>query len=332
MSRRALALALAVCAGWPAFAQADAAMQARYFDRAGRQAFERRRYDDALEHFLLAHDVAPSPRSLFNIALCAMLARRDAEAFAFFEEYVRVGAADDPARRDEAERAMAELRGRVAVVRVESDPPGATIFVDRVELGSHGVTPRSVVVPAGPARLELRLPDHAPAAARVEARTGATVGTRVALAPHMGALRIDASPEDATVVVLRDGREVASRAAGQPIELPVGTYSVRLEAPDHQPVRTEVGVRRDETTQRRLAAVPIPRPRGRLLVAAGDVTARVFVNGRDVAETPAAVGDLAPGLHRVRLEAPGHRTWTGSVRVRADRPTHLDVTLLPSAD
>ena len=52
-------------------------------------------------------------------------------------------------RRAEAERRIQAMRERLALVRVESDPPGAAIYVDRKELGSHGLTPRTIVVPEG---------------------------------------------------------------------------------------------------------------------------------------------------------------------------------------
>ena len=83
--------------GWVVFdTRADLLDHAR-----GRRAYEAGQYERALESFQLVQDIAPSYRTLYNIALCADLAGRAEMAFSLYQEYLR-GDDADAARRSEA--------------------------------------------------------------------------------------------------------------------------------------------------------------------------------------------------------------------------------------
>ena len=53
----------------------------------------------------------------------------------------------------------------------------------------------------------------------------------------------------------------------------------------------------------------------------------VFVDGRQVGETPLQLTELRAGSHVVRIERPGHERWTTAVLVAADKQTRVSAKL-----
>ena len=136
--RRLAPLALVVLASLVAGdVGADArAAEGRFFYERGWREYDRGHYRVAVEHFLTAYRASPNPRVLFNLAMAANRARQRELAFTSFEEYL---ASDDVhvEHRADAVRYRDALRDRLALVRVVTEPPGATIYVDRRERGGR---------------------------------------------------------------------------------------------------------------------------------------------------------------------------------------------------
>ena len=65
---------------------------------------------------------------------------------------------------------------------------------------------------------------------------------------------------------------------------------------------------------------PIGTAIGRVLVRSTPAGARVFVDGRDYGQTPAAVRDLAVGAHQVRITRDGYVAEERRVAITAARP------------
>lgn len=322
-----VSVALAVGLWMPeAGAIADEAAEARFFDRQAREAYQRRRFDDALASFLLAHRIAPSPRTLYNAALSARLAREDALAFNLFERYLSTGA-DDSTRMEQARIASTELRDTLALIHVESDPSGAGIVVDAEEAGVHGVTPRTLALEPGAHEVTVRLADHDPLRLEVTAVRGETRTLQASLSPHVGTLVLDLEPRGLSVDVRREDRSVARVLAGRPVELPVGEYVLHGEMEGHRSVQREVRIVAGPAVRVRLVAEELPRPSGRLLVRTDSVSARLHVDGQERGTTPAVL-ELPVGSHRVVLTAPNHVTWSADVHVRDGESTYLPVTLV----
>jgi hypothetical protein len=321
----AWAIALAVVVSIGAHVRADDAAESRFFDGIARDAYAHRHYPEALEAFLRAYRAAPSSRALYNIGLCAQLAHRDAMAFAYYEEFLAATDADPGLRSDATTRHDALAR-TLALVRVESDPPGAEIFADQRDHGSLGHTPRTIALTPGAHHLELALADHADGAADVTATAGESHDVHTTLTAFTGTLTIHASASGATIVA-RNGAGEHTVTADAASALPVGHYTVTASAPGHRDASVEVQIVRDASEQRTLTLEVIPAPTGGLLVTTGDVHARVRVDGTDRAETPARVAALAVGTHEIAISADGYLDWHGSVDVAQDRTAFVSVTL-----
>lgn len=298
-------------------AEADArAAEGRFFHERGQEAYRAGRFTEAVEHFLVAYRASPNPRSLFNLAKAALRAERLALAFTSFEEFL-ASDDDDASRREQAERHRAELVPRLALVEVTTDPPGASLYVDRRERGIAAVSPARVPLPAsGSVEIFAELPGHVSAHGRVEARLGQASGMHLNLTPRTGQLVVTTSPSTARVRVTREGG--GEVVVGDGIELPVGEYGVVVEAPGFSS-RTEDGtVVASETTRLAVSLEALPRPTGRLLVDSDVHGERVEVDGREVGRTPLGL-TVTVGQHTVVVAGGPPRRVT----VEAERPTYL---------
>jgi hypothetical protein len=73
----------------------------------------------------------------------------------------------------------------------------------------------------------------------------------------------------------------------------------------------------------------LPPLRGAILIGSSDVRAKIFLDGKELAETPAKLSNISAGKHRLELVAPGHDRWSGEIEVEAGQTTYVSVTLLP---
>jgi tetratricopeptide (TPR) repeat protein len=95
-------------------------------------------YSGALEHLLASNRLAPNKNVQFNIARTYEKLEQFNQAYRHYADYLQVEA--DPAQRKIATESLARIAPKVALVDVVTDPPGATVYVDRRELGARGRT------------------------------------------------------------------------------------------------------------------------------------------------------------------------------------------------
>ncbi|MFO0713220.1 MAG: PEGA domain-containing protein [Sandaracinus sp.] len=321
---------MALCAT----ACAQDAVRARFFDDAARAAYGRGDYESALADFFEVARVAPTQGTLYNIAICADLTHRDALAYESLERYL-AGPAEDEARSAEARTRLAAIAARVARVEVTSQPTGATIWVDRRELGAYGVTPRTLVLSPGRHVVTLTHPRAGDASVEVEAALGAPGAVSLRLEPRVGRLRIRVEDGIAAASVELRAEGEATEPTGTPLvveagretTLPIGRYRGAVRAEGYADAELIVTVREASVEERTVTLVPRPRPTGTLAVRT-DVDAIVRIDGVERARTPARIPRLEVGTHRVEVRSPGHLPWTADVAITEDRVRYLTVTLV----
>lgn len=80
------------------------------------------------------------------------------------------------------------------------------------------------------------------------------------------------------------------------------------------------------------AAAPAPAPPREatptgVFVLSVPGQSRLFVDGQPYGKTPASIPGLSPGVHTIRVEAPGYKTWEGRVAVIAGTRVRVQATL-----
>jgi outer membrane receptor for ferrienterochelin and colicins len=325
MRRFTVLLACAALVSGEQPAAADVASEARFFDELGRHAYNAGEYGKALEAFQLVQEIAPSPRLLYNIALCAELAGRVDMAFTLYGEYLK-DADTDTARRAEAKRRTALLKEKLALVEIQSQPPGVVVYVDRKELGAFGITPTTLALTEGEHRVLLERAGFAPNSTSVIAKTAAVTQVSVALEPLFGELTVNVTPSSARLRFLQGEVAVPFGVEQSRYRLPVGQYRVVVSAPGYAPGETIARVREHEVGELDLGLVPLTHATGRLLVDTGKPGAEVFVDGRRIAVTPATLSEVSVGERLVEVRS-GSRAARRRATIVEGRALYLRIDL-----
>ena len=213
MLRIAVVLAVTVT-----IAHADQRDEARQEFAAGEAADKERDWQNAIEHYLRAYDLAPHPFALYNIASDYEQLGQLREAARVYTRYLEV--AKDSADRERVAKHIDDLRNRPSPISVRSTPPAARVTIDGKQVG---VTPYVGVVRRGEHHITVETgSDRQERAATME--YGEPSNLEVTLQAGSGVLVVSGSPAGATVEV--DGSYVGAVPAA--VTLPSGPHHVRV--------------------------------------------------------------------------------------------------------
>lgn len=323
-------LALWAIATTTSVARADDAAQARFHDQEAREHYEANRFEEALEEFFLAQRLAPNPRTIFNIALCFDRLHREEEAYLFYQEYSTSEDADET-RRGFVATALARLEPRLARVRIESDPAGATVYIDGRDHGAYGTTPRVLALSVGTHRVLVEREGFADAERDVVLVRGEEASVSLSLTRLVGHLVVESAVGG--MVTIRDdsGQVVASGSAPLDAVLPEGAFAVELVAQGHRPWRDLARVERDTTRTLTAAVEHLPPPTGELTVTSNIPGALIQVDGEPAGFAPTVLPDIEVGEHSVTVRSEGLDEYEGTVAIESDVRSWLTVSLVPPA-
>jgi outer membrane receptor for ferrienterochelin and colicins len=273
-----------------------------------------RRYEDALAEFFHSNRLVRNRNVIHNIARCYERLGRFDEAYRYYTDVL----AEDPtdADREAVAESLARLAPRVALLHVETEPPGAEVFIERVDLGSRGQTPRTLALPAGEATVILALAGHREVTTEATLQTGRIERLEVPLEFIWGHLRIEGPPDGAEVRLDRTDGELLGTLPG-PLPIRPGRHILHVSAEGHVAVQVPVEVAGDESQSLALELPPLPPPTGTLVVTANRDGALVRIDGREVGFTPAVL-TLPVGRHEVTVTMPDMRTHGEVVELEED--------------
>lgn len=312
--------AIVLAASLPAAAD-DLADEADLQFELGADRYRRGEFHEALEHFLASNRLVPNRNVLFNIARSYEQLARYPDAHRYYLQ--ALGSETDPVARANIEAALRRVSPYVAAVRVTTDPPGATLYIDRRDLGPRGVSPRVLAFQPGPVRVIAELEGYEPATVEgVDLRLGAETPVVLSLRRILGRLRVDGNVRGAAVRVDAEGGPVVGTIPCE-VELPPGRRTLYVSA-DHYRTRAEpVDVAARETRSVTVALAPVT---GRVVVSTDEREALVEIDGRPVGFTPTVV-EAQVGTRRVRVSRPGFRAVEQSLVVTEGSQARLDLSL-----
>ncbi len=295
-------------------ASGSPASEFRYRFRQGVEALKQGRLKEALDRFLQAHRLAPNPNTVRNIALCLEKLGRLYEAFSFYQELATFPKVDRDNRRF-AEKALKRLAPRVARVRVETDPPGATLYLDRRALGAYGTTPVEVAEAPGRHSIIVEKPGFHRAVRTVTLTIGRVASLKVPLRPVVGILDVDTDPPGALVRLDEDSARPLGRTPAR-LEVPPGRHVLILTRKGYSRAVHRVTVTEKVPRHVRVSLRALPPPTGSLHIQSNVLGAVVELDGRPVGMTPFLRNDVPVGEHRISVTATGKVPWKGRVLVR----------------
>ena len=258
---------------------------------------------------------------IFNIARSFEHLGRLNEAFRWYTEIL----ADDmpDAERKELAAGLKRLQPQLALLRVESTPPGATVYVDRKDLGSRGQTPLLLALPAGRAQVIVELPGYKPYAEPATTAVGKTAQLRPALERIYGGILVQGAPDQ---FELREGATRLLTSSGA-VRLIPGRHILSVSSPGHATQQLAVVVWPEEIAPVRFSLQPLPPPSGAVVVRANLDGALVRVDGREAGFTPSVIDNIPAGTHQVEVLSDGREPIVQQLLVKENERTFLDARL-----
>jgi outer membrane receptor protein involved in Fe transport len=318
-----LAAALLLLATAPALAD-DVADEADLQFTLGAERYQAGDYRAALEHFLSSNRLVPNRNVLFNIARTFEALKQYPDAYKYYARALQ--GETDAAARARIDEALKRMAPNVAILKVTTDPPGATLYLDRKDLGQRGAGPQTFGLPAGKYSVIAEAAGYEDATSQpIEVRIGATATIDLKLKRILGTVRVEGEAQGAQVRVDREDGPPASTIPGE-IELPPGRHTLFISREGFKTTETIIDVIARQT----LTVHPsVEAKTGSLVVSADEPGAVVEVDGRTRGPAPALIA-LPVGTHAVRVSLKGFRPVDRTVVIAANGETRLEgLSLVP---
>ncbi|WP_437762507.1 TonB-dependent receptor [Sorangium sp. So ce281] len=269
----------------------------------------------------MSNRLVPNRNVIFNIARTYEALQEYPDAFRYYVQALDLE--PNAARRPAIEEALARIRPNVAVINVTTDPPGATVYINRRDLGGRGNTPRLLGFQPGKHKIIVDLEGYEPAEVEnVEAKIGEQTNVAVKLKRIVGTVRVVGEMAGTTVRVNDAGGPPACTAPCD-LTLPPGRHRLYLSQEGYQPSEQDVNVAAASTVTARYRLNPLT---GSLVVNADERDALVEVDGKPMGFTPAVL-NVQSGQRRVRVSLRGFRPVEQSANVVAGQQTRIDISL-----
>ena len=294
--------------------------------RLGKEEFKKGNHEAALAHFFASNRLAPNRNVLFNIASTYEAAQRYADAHRYYVDTL-AGETDERKRAD-ATQALKDLAPKVAVLDVVSDPPGATIYINRKDLGSLGKTPRPLALSPGKYKVVAELEGYETAtSAEVEVVQGKQASVAVSLTRIVGTVHVDLKGAPSAAVRVDDENGPVACTAPCDLTLAPGRHELHLSAEGYQVAPRLVLVEAKKTVNTVATLTPLT---GTVVVRTDERDAVVKIDGKPFGFTPAVVQGIPVGKRKVTVELYGYRPFESLVDVKSNQQVELtDVVLNP---
>jgi len=298
----------------------DVADEADLHFQLGAQRYQAGDFTGALEHFMHSNRLVPNKNVLFNIARCYESLGQFPNAWRSYSAALDGEA--DPKAKTRIQESLERIGPQVAVIQVETDPPGAVIYLDRKDLGPRGEAPRALGLAPGEYVVIVERPGHEAAQSqKLKVGAGSKTSVKLKLKPLLGILRIEGEA-GAEVRIDTDQGPPAARVPAQ-LKLEPGAHRLFLRKPGTRPTDLEVEVTANRTT---FVRPKLQVETGTVVVASDLREALIEVDGEPKGFTPAVL-TLPVGAHKVSVSLSGFRPVTRPIAVKANAQTRVDVEL-----
>lgn len=303
----------------------DLADQADLEFSLGAEAYQRAEFKVALEHFLISNRLVPNKNVIFNVARSYEQLKSFPAAFRYYAL-----ALDGETDRDTLAKinaALGQIRQYVSVLRVTTRPAGATLFIDRRDLGARGTSPRLLGLSPGVYKLIAELPGYETAIVDIpSASAGQEVSLDLELKPILG--EVSFAGTEGAAARIDGGPGASSCLLPCTVSLAAGSHVARVAKSGFRSAEFPFSVLAHERSQVEARLDPLV---GTAVVSTDEPGALVQVDGRASGFTPALLS-LPVGIHRIRLSLKGFRPQERQVAVVANGEAHVDLVLTESEE
>ncbi len=321
--RALFAASLVAVLSSPPLRAGDLADEADLHFQLGTDEFRAHHFNAALEHFLASNRLVPNNNVVANIAATYVELKRYPEAFRYYTQ--ALAAEGDPAEKAALQKSIDRITPLVAVLRVETNPPGATVYIDRKDLGPRGQTPAVLGFTQAKVKVMVEDEGYDPAqSADIDLSPGTTTRVALQLNRVVGTVKMTGNPYGAVVTV--ENFPDIGCALPCSLQLPPGRRTLVVNKEGYIPSfrRLEIPARDTITTDFQLAPVT-----GGLVVSADEKGASVEVDGHLVGFTPVVL-EVPIGERQIHVALAGFQTVETTATVKAGEQAKVDVSMAPA--
>jgi outer membrane receptor protein involved in Fe transport len=308
----------------PTASTAGQADEAQFHFLRGNRAYQEKRFEDALASYYLSNRLVANRNVQFNIARCLDRLGRYDEAF---RAWASLAAQNLPEKEQKSTQdAIEQLRPHLALLEIETTPPGATIYAGRRDLGALGVTPKNLALRPGPTKIILEHEGYRPIELSAEPEQSKQIKLSATLERIYGEIDIRRVP--AAAEIRRDylDGEVLRQGPGTLKVLP-GPLVLFISAPGFQTARIMVNALPDAKVPVDAILSPAEAPTGILVVRSNINGALVRVDGKEAGFAPAVIDGVPAGLREVEILAESRQSFQAKVEVKMGERSFVDAYL-----
>jgi outer membrane cobalamin receptor len=277
----------------------------------------------ALAHFLASNRLANNRNVLFNIARCYEQLKQYPEAHRYYSRALQ--GESDPLEIAKDREAIVRIAPRVALLSIESVPPGARVFLDRKDLGERGSAPQQIALPPATYRVLAELEGFEDARSEpVEVVVGSERKVVLTMKRIVGTIRVQ-GPSGASVRVDAENLPSVCQAPCD-VRVPPGQHTIILEKTGYRTLHMPVSIQANRVSAISPELVP---ETGTLVVNSDERDAEISIDGAVEGFTPALI-NVPVGPHHVRVFSQGFLPVVREVMIRASQQTQLKVELVSS--
>lgn len=290
----------------------------------GAESYTKGDFTSALQHFLASNRLVANRNVMFNIARAYEQLGRFPDAYRYYVDASR-GDVDAKLKSDTA-AALNRIAPKVAVILVDTTPPGATVFIDRKDLGSVGSSPAQLGLKAGSYTIIAELAGYE-AATQTGVEVGVGESQKVTLELKRILGKVELGGPAGTQVRIDDEHGQVACALPCSLDLPPGTHIAYFERTGFTVAPQTFTITAKQTVRTQASSVAVV---GSLLVSADEANALIEVDGRALGFTPAVIPNVPIGKRKVRVSMRGYLPVEREVEIRTNSQTDLrDLVLTP---
>ncbi|MDF2695528.1 MAG: TonB-dependent receptor [Labilithrix sp.] len=308
--------------GVPSIARADdVADEADHLFTLGAEHYQSKDYKSALQHFLASNRLVRNRNVMYNIARTYEHLGQPSDAYRYYQRALE--GETDAAVKQRIKESMARLGPSVALLRVESDPPGATLYLSRKDLGDRGTAPQTIALTPGQYTVIAELAGYDDATSKpIDVRLGRETSLTLKLTRVVGTLRVNGAQGAAVRLDADDAPVLCTAPCDAPA--PPGQHTLVLTRPGFRTTRQNVQIRANTVTEVKPDLEP---ETGSVVVNADERDAVIEIDGKTKGFTPSVL-TVPVGTHDVRVTLRGFRPVERTIDVKANGQTQLDLQLV----
>lgn len=299
----------------------DVADEADHLFTLGAEHYQDKDFKGALQYFLASNRLVRNRNVMFNIARTYEHMRQFPDAYRYYQRSLE--GETDAAVKTRIREALQRIGQSVALLKVETDPPGALVYLNRKDLGDRGTAPQTLALVPGTYTVIAELQGYDEATEKqLEVRVGAEKTVTLKLTRVVGIVRVSGA-DGAAIRIDADDAPVVCTA---PCDVPAtpGQHTLVFTKQGSRTTRLGVQVKANVVTSLRAELEP---ETASLVVNADERDAVIEIDGKTQGFTPTVL-TVPVGFHDVRVTLRGFKPVERRIEMKVNAQTQLDLQLV----